>query len=119
MSYVALFFAGALLCNSIPHLGSGLQGRPFPTPFAQPHGVGDSSPFVNFLWGFANFLAGMLLLSRHPVEMGLNASLLTVVIGALAIGTFTSFHFGRVQAQRLALKSAAAPHLATPPRSAP
>lgn len=97
MNYVALFFAGAFLCNAIPHLCSGLQGLPFPTPFATPHGVGASPPIVNFFWGVANLLVGLFLLSRHEVTFGLNASFITVLIGVLVIGTFSSIHFGRVQ----------------------
>ena len=46
MHYLALFFIGAFFSNCLPHLTSGSQGRPFPTPFATPHGVGDSSPLV-------------------------------------------------------------------------
>ncbi|HEY4169248.1 MAG TPA: hypothetical protein VGM96_20835 [Reyranella sp.] len=30
MIWIALFFAGAFLCNSLPHLAAGLQRRPFP-----------------------------------------------------------------------------------------
>ena len=52
MHYVAAFFAGAFLCNCIPHLDCGLRGAPFPTPFAKPRGIGDSSPLINVLWGF-------------------------------------------------------------------
>jgi hypothetical protein len=51
MSFIALFFAGALLCNSVPHLIAGVSGMPFPSPFATPHGVGGSPPLVNFWWG--------------------------------------------------------------------
>ncbi len=36
MDYIAVFFAGAFLCNSLPHLACGLSGAPFPTPFAKP-----------------------------------------------------------------------------------
>jgi len=42
MSYAVIFFAGAFLCNCIPHLCAGLQGMPFPTPFAKPRGIGKS-----------------------------------------------------------------------------
>ena len=97
MNYVALFFAGGFLCNCIPHLVCGLQGAPFPSPFAKPPGKGDSSPLVNFLWGFFNLLVGSFLLSRNPVEFGLNSDFITLVIGALVIGIFSSLHFGKVQ----------------------
>jgi hypothetical protein len=97
MNYIALFFAGAFLCNSIPHLASGLQGVPFPTPFAKPRGVGDSSPIANFLWGMFNFLIGVYLLLRHTVTVELNPSFITPVIGALAMSTYLSLHFGKVR----------------------
>ncbi len=97
MDYVAIFFAGALLCNSIPHLVAGLQGMPFQSPFATPHGVGLSSPLVNVLWGLFNIVAGALLLSRFPVEVGLTLSFAVLVAGAAAIGIFSALHFGRVR----------------------
>ena len=49
MAYLWMFLAGALLCNSIPHLAAGLRGEPFPTPFGRPPGEGKSPPLVNFL----------------------------------------------------------------------
>ena len=33
--YLALFFAGAFLVNSIPHFTNGISGRPFPSPVGQ------------------------------------------------------------------------------------
>lgn len=101
MNYIALFFAGAFICNCIPHLCSGLQGQPFPTPFARPRGIGESSPLVNFFWGTANLLCGFQLLSRYPIEFGLNAGAITVALGALALGTHLSRHFARVRAGRV------------------
>ena len=71
MIYVALFFAGAFLCNAVPHLVAGLQGQPFPTPFARPRGIGNSPPVVNFLWGLFNLLVGGWLWSLYPVRPGL------------------------------------------------
>ena len=97
MSYVALFFAGAFLCNSIPHLGAGLQGLPFPTPFARPRGVGNSSPLLNFLWGSFNIVVGITLLSNYPVVVGLNLGSLMVAAGALLLGTYLSRHFGKAR----------------------
>ncbi|MGQ7938130.1 hypothetical protein [Paraburkholderia sp. D1E] len=96
MSYLALFFSGAFLCNCVPHLASGLRGEPFPTPFAKPHGVGNSSALVNVLWGYSNLLAGLYLLTRQPVTIGVNANCLTVLAGVLVLGTFSAVHFGKV-----------------------
>src|SRR5678815_1820092 len=56
--YLALFFAGAFLVNSVPHFTNGVSGRPFPSPFASPPGQGLSSPVVNVLWGSFNFIVG-------------------------------------------------------------
>jgi len=100
MSYVGLFFAGAFLCNCIPHLCAALLGQPFPSPFAKPRGVGDSPTLVNFFWGLFNFLFGGWLLSRHPVTFGFNPEFGVVLLGAVAIGMHLSVHFGRVQAAK-------------------
>jgi hypothetical protein len=100
MNYFALFFAGGFLVNSIPHLVSGLQGSPFPSPFAKPSGVGDSSPLVNFLWGVVNFIVGLYLLTHHPMLVGFNPSFLTLLAGALAIGIHASLHFGKVRREK-------------------
>ena len=59
--YVAWFFGGAFLVNSVPHFVNGVSGRPFPTPFAKPPGRGPSPPWVNVLWGLLNALIGYLL----------------------------------------------------------
>jgi len=97
MIWLAWFFAGAFLCNSLPHLAAGLQGQPFPSPFARPRGVGNSSPLVNVLWGLFNLVVGLVLLSLQPVSIGLNAPFVVVVAGALAIGVYLALHFGKVR----------------------
>ena len=102
MNYIALFFAGGLLCNSIPHLAAGLRGEAFPSPFAKPPGKGDSSPVVNFFWGFFNFLVGVYLLSRNPVAIGFNLEFFVLIIGIIAIGAPLSIHFGKVRRDRSA-----------------
>jgi len=99
MEYVAIFFAGAFLCNCIPHLGAGLQGKSFPTVFAKPRGVGNSPPLVNFLWGMLNLCVGLYLLSRQPLAIGPNPGFFALVAGGLAIGAYLSLHFGRVRAE--------------------
>ena len=97
MDYIAHFFAGAFLCNCVPHLVCGLQGSPFPTPFAKPHGVGMSSPLVNFAWGLFNLLVGVVLLSNWPTHVGLNESFLIFTSGVIVMGAYTSVHFGKVR----------------------
>ncbi len=101
MAYLSEFFTGAFLCNCIPHLACGLQGLSFPTPFAKPRGVGDSSPLVNFFWGLFNLLAGLALLTAFPVQVGVNAEFITVLAGAIALGIYISTHFAKVRARKL------------------
>jgi hypothetical protein len=96
---VSLFFAGAFLCNALPHLAAGLRGERFPTPFARPRGKGPSSPLVNFLWGMLNLLIGGWLLSRHAGSIGLDPDGATLLAGALAIGCYLSIHFGKARRQ--------------------
>ena len=59
MSY---FFGGAFLANAVPHLVSGMTGRPFQSPFAKPPGEGLSSSTVNALWGFLNAAISYVLI---------------------------------------------------------
>ena len=117
MNFVAVFFAGCFFCNCIPHLAHGLAGAPFPSPFAKPSGVGDSSPLVNFLWGLFNVLVGAALLSRQPVPVGFNPLFLTLIAGALALGAPLSIHFGKVRQRRLATRIPGPNH--RPDRSGP
>jgi hypothetical protein len=96
--YLVEVFSGMLLANGVPHFVQGISGEKFQSPFASPRGVGESSPVVNVLWGFANFAIGFALLRAS----GLLASdaapgWLAVGVGVLAAGFFLSFHFGRVR----------------------
>jgi hypothetical protein len=95
--YLAWFFAGALLTNSIPHLAQGLSGNRFQTPFASPPGVGESSAVLNILWGFANVAAGGVLLHAcFPAELP-PLLCLVALIGAVAMGLRLSMHFSKVR----------------------
>jgi hypothetical protein len=62
--YVAYFFGGAFLANALPHLGNGISGHAFQSPFASPPGVGLSSSVVNVAWGLFNLAIGYLLVCR-------------------------------------------------------
>jgi hypothetical protein len=62
--YLAYFFGGIFLANALPHLGNGVSGHAFQSPFANPPGVGLSSSTVNALWGFFNLAVSYLLVCR-------------------------------------------------------
>ncbi|HMC44628.1 MAG TPA: LapA family protein [Caballeronia sp.] len=101
MSFVAIFFAGAFLCNAMPHLTAGLRGEMFPSPFSKPHGKGPSSPLVNFLWGMLNASIGLALLVHYPFAPGVNVDSAAMLVGVLVMGVFSSVHFGRVRREGL------------------
>jgi hypothetical protein len=61
---VAYFFGGAFLANSLPHLLTGVTGRPFPSPFASPPFRGLSAPPVNVAWGLVNLAVAYLLVMQ-------------------------------------------------------
>jgi hypothetical protein len=92
------FFAGAFLCNSVPHLVAGLQGRKFPTPFSIPPAIGYSSALTNVIWGLFNAVPGLLLIGAAPLKIGLNAGCISALLGAIVVGAFVAIHFGRVAA---------------------
>jgi hypothetical protein len=95
--YLAYFFSGAFLVNSVPHLINGLSGRRFPTPFASPPGKGESSPTVNVLWGALNLVIGYLLV-YHVGEFHLRTiqDALTLGLGGLAMAVMLSRAFGPI-----------------------
>jgi hypothetical protein len=96
LDLVSYFFGGAFLANAVPHVVSGMTGKPFQSPFAKPPGQGLSSSTVNVLWGFVNLVVGYLLVCRvgefDPRDTG---DIVTLALGGLLIGLFSARHFGR------------------------
>ncbi len=98
---LAYFFGGAFLANSIPHLGNGISGRAFQSPFASPPGKGLSSSTVNVLWGFFNLAVAYLLICRvgsfnllnncHVLALGAGILLMSLMLAR----AFGRFHGGR------------------------
>ena len=93
---LSYFFGGAFLANAVPHLVSGMTGRPFQSPFAKPPGEGLSSSTVNVLWGFFNIAVGYVLICRVG-DFGLKnaGDVLSCGVGAFLIALFSARHFGR------------------------
>jgi hypothetical protein len=94
--YLALFFAGAFLVNSVPHFTNGVSGRPFPSPFASPPGRGMSPPVVNVLWGSLNLILGIVLCRAARFDSKRLVMLLTVGIGGLLTAVMLANAFGQV-----------------------
>jgi hypothetical protein len=96
LSLIAHFLGGAFLANALPHVVSGMTGRPFQSPFAKPPGEGLSSSTVNVLWGFCNLLIGYLLTCWVGDFAWRNtADAAALGAGALLIALFSARHFGR------------------------
>ena len=93
---VSYFFGGVFLANAVPHLVSGVMGRPFQSPFAKPPGQGLSSSTVNVLWGFFNAAIGYVLVARvGDFDLHSTRDVLACGLGALLISLQSARHFGR------------------------
>ena len=94
--YVAYFFAGVFLANALPHLGNGISGHPFQSPFASPPGEGLSSATTNVLWGFFNLVVGYLLVCRvGAFSLRKTPHVLVLGAGLLALSVLCARAFGR------------------------
>ena len=91
--YVACFFAGLFLANTVPHFIHGISGESFPTPFAHPPGKGLSSPTVNVLWALGNMVIGYVLFKTGRVSHGNKWSLLVFFAGIVYISITLSIAF--------------------------
>jgi hypothetical protein len=95
--YVAYFFGGVFLVNSVPHFTNGVSGRRLPTPFASPLGKGQSSPTVNVLWGTLNLAIGYLLVGRvRDFNLHRTSDVLALGAGGLLMAVMLARLFGRI-----------------------
>ena len=96
------FVSGLFLANGIPHFVQGVSGHRFQSPFAKPPGVGESSPLVNTLWGYANLAIGATLLwFFRPAGNSAIFGCLLIGLGALLMAVMLSIHFGKVRSPTL------------------
>jgi hypothetical protein len=94
---VAYFFGGAFLANTMPHLGNGISGHGFQSPFASPPGVGLSSSTVNVLWGLFNLAIAYLLICRIGVfDLRKTRHVLVLGAGMLIMSLMLAHAFGRL-----------------------
>ena len=95
--FIAYFFGGAFLANAIPHLGNGVSGNAFQSPFASPPGVGLSSSTVNVLWGFFNLALSYLLVCRvGSFNLRKTLHILALGAGILIVSLMLARTFGRL-----------------------
>jgi hypothetical protein len=94
--YLAYFFGGAFLANSLPHLTNGISGRPFQSPFAKPPGQGLSSSTINVLWGLFNLALAWFLICRVGSFSLLDAGQVAVLgAGMTLVALMSARAFGR------------------------
>ena len=93
---LSYLFGGAVLANAVPHLVSGLMGRPFPSPFAPPPGPGPSSSTRHGRGGFLNLVVGYVLVCRVG-DFGLRnaADAAALGSGVLLVALLLARRFGR------------------------
>jgi hypothetical protein len=100
LNLISYFFGGAFLCNAIPHVVSGLTGRPFQSPFAKPPGQGLSSSTVNVMWGFFNLAVAYVLIchvgdfNRRSIAHTATLGLGFLLMGLMSARLFGRFHGG-------------------------
>jgi len=94
--YVLQFVSGLLLANGVPHFVQGISGKRFPTPFASPPGVGESSSVTNVLWGFGNLAVGFAVLwSFSPKGSDVVLEWIAVGLGLLVAAVILARHFAQ------------------------
>jgi hypothetical protein len=94
--WIAYFFGGAFLANTLPHFVAGVSGSPFQSPFSHPPGEGLSSSTVNTAWGLANlFVAYLLLLRVGKLDLRRWAHFGVVAAGFVAMSLMLARAFGR------------------------
>ncbi len=94
---LSYLFGGAFLANAVPHLVTGMTGRPFQSPFAKPPGRGLSSSTVNVLWGFLNLVVGYLLVCGvGNFNLKDKPDVAALGLGALVLSLVGARQFGRL-----------------------
>jgi hypothetical protein len=100
--FIAWFFGGAFLANTIPHLVNGISGSPFQSPFASPPGVGLSSATVNVLWGMFNLIVAYVLVVRvGRFDLRQTKHVAVLGLGILALALLLAHQFGKLHGGNL------------------
>lgn len=77
------FIAGLLFANGVPNFVKGITGEKHQTPFGKP-----SSATENVVWGWANFVAAVLVWHIAPMRVHPRAAFIAVMLGILLAGVF-------------------------------
>ncbi len=91
--YIACFFAGMFLANTVPHFIHGVSGDAFPTPFSTPPGKGLSSAPVNVYWALFNLIIGYILFRAGKISSKNIPALIVMFLGVIFISVALSYGF--------------------------
>lgn len=94
--HVFAFIAGGTFINFLPHFINGISGRPFPSPFSDPPGVGLSSPVSNIVWATINFLIAVAFVYFGKLNQRHKAIFISYFAGALAMAFYLANYFGKL-----------------------
>lgn len=92
--YLAALGAGFFLANVMPHMTNGISGRDFPSPFADPPGVGLSSPTMNVIWALINLVLGYVLLRVSKLKFNNTIGMIALFIGIAICTLMCAMSFG-------------------------
>lgn len=98
--YVYAFLSGAIFVNFLPHFINGVSGRPFPSPFSNPPGVGVSSPVSNIAWATMNILLAYAFVYFGKLNQRHKTIAIAYFIGGLAMAFYLSNYFGQLNFPR-------------------
>ncbi|MVF10958.1 hypothetical protein FT643_02270 [Ketobacter sp. MCCC 1A13808] len=94
--FILAFLAGVFFVNVVPHFVNGVSGRPFPSPFSDPPGVGLSSPVLNVLWAAINFIIAILFVYFGNLNQRNKTVYLGYFSGVLVMAFFLADYFGKL-----------------------
>ena len=94
--YVYASIAGGILVNFFPHFINGVSGRPFPSPFSDPPGVGLSSPELNITWAVINFLLAYAFVYFGKLNRRHQTIYLAYFAGGVAMAFYLAGYFGKL-----------------------
>ncbi|MFT4154776.1 hypothetical protein [Parafilimonas sp.] len=91
--YILAFFAGVFFVNTLPHYINGITGKEFPTPFADPPGIGLSSALTNVLWAVINASLGASIFLFVKINKRKISLWIALAAGGLLMSFFVAYYF--------------------------
>lgn len=94
--YILAFLSGGIFVNFIPHFINGVSGRPFPSPFSDPPGVGVSSPVSNIVWALINFLLAYAFTYFGKLNQRSKSIPIAYLFGGFAMAFYLANYFSNM-----------------------